>query len=141
MFVEELVLIASPSLFEGKPPTHKDEIRKLPFIHTSTRSELWGILQNKLGMTDKDQSLLGLSFQDLYISIAACIAGSGIPLVPLFLVREELEKGVLIQLLDSVINPDRRYQLVIPAFKSTNPSVLALQEWLVSETSPERLND
>ena len=141
LFVEELVLIASPSLFQGAPPTSKDEIRKLPFIHTSTRSELWGILQSKLGMTDKDQSLLGLSFQDLYISIAACIAGSGIALVPLFLVREELQQGVLIQLLDSVINPDRRYQLVIPAFKSTNPSVLALQEWLVSETKPERIND
>jgi LysR family glycine cleavage system transcriptional activator len=141
LFVEELVVIASPSLFEGEPPKAIDEIRKLPFIHTSTRSELWNTWQNEAGIDNNDQSLIGLSFQDFYISIAACIAGSGIAMVPLFLVREELESGVLIQLLDSVINPDRRYQLVIPAFKSTNPSVLALQEWLLNETKTERVND
>lgn len=138
LFIEELVIIAASSLFEGEVPTCSNKIRKLPLIHTTTRPELWGALQRKLGLEDNDKSLFGLSFQDFYITIAACIAGSGIALVPLFLVREELKTGVLIQLLDSEINPDKRYQLVVPAFKSTNTSVLALQEWLVSETSTER---
>lgn len=138
LFNEELVIVASPILFQNNSSITKEEIYSFPLIHTSTRPELWETLQKQIGITDKKKSNLGLSFQDFYISIAACIAGSGIALVPLFLIRKELEKGVLIQLLDTVIASNKSYQLAISSCRSTNPSILAIQDWLISETSSER---
>jgi len=138
LFAEKLVVVASPSILKGKPSITKNSINNFPLIHTSTRAELWEDFRKYLGVSEKNTSNLGLTFQDFYISIAACVAGSGIALVPSFLIRKELEDGLLIQLLNTTLNTEKRYQFAISSFKNTNPSVLALQDWLINETSIEK---
>jgi len=138
LFKEELVVIASPLLINDKKLSTNEFINTHPLIHTSSRAELWENLQNHYEIATNTKSNLGLSFQDFYISIAACVAGSGIALVPSFLIRKELADGSLIQLLKPDISSGKSYQLAISAFKSTNPSTLALQNWLLDETAPER---
>jgi len=138
LFKEELVVVASPLLINDKKLSTNEFINTHPLIHTSSRAELWENLQNHYEIATNTKSNLGLSFQDFYISIAACVAGSGIALVPSFLIRKELADGSLIQLLKPDISSGKSYQLAISAFKSTNPSTLALQNWLLYETAPER---
>lgn len=138
LFKEELVVVASPILIKDKKVSTNKLINTYPLIHTSTRAELWENLQNHYEFSSNNKSNLGLSFQDFYISIAACVAGSGIALVPSFLIRKELEDGSLIQILQPEISSGKSYQLAISAFKSTNPSVVALQNWLIRETQQER---
>ena len=138
LFKEELVVVASPLLIKDQKISEKEIINTHPLIHTSSRAELWENLLKHYEFATNTKSNLGLSFQDFYISIAACVAGSGVALVPSFLIRKELEDGSLIQCLKPEISSGKSYQLAISAFKSTNPSVLALQNWLIDETASER---
>ena len=137
LFDEELIVVAALSLLEAQSLTTYEDIHKFTLIHTSTRPEIWGELFEQLGCSDQASSL-GLSFQDFYISIAACIAGSGVALVPSFLVRQELADGVLVQLLDTSLFSGKSYWFAISSRRKNNDSVLALQEWLIKETEVER---
>lgn len=149
LFDEELVVVAAPSLLNAttNDKLHsnilaaelvtQNDIRQFSLIHTSTRPEVWGMLFEQLGWDSKESSL-GLSFQDFYISIAACVAGSGVAFVPSFLVRDELANGVLVQLLETRIASGKSYRLAVSKKRKNNASVLALQEWLIKETEEER---
>ena len=138
LFDEELVVVASPALLENGTLKHQDDLGKYPLIHTSTRAELWGTLFKQLDLIENPDALPGLSFQDFYISIAACVAGSGIGLVPSFLVRKELEDGSLIQALDATFSSGKSYRLAVSPFTNNNKQILDLQRWLIQETGDER---
>ena len=137
LFSEELVLVAAPSLLETQSFASVEDIFQFPLIHTSTRSEVWDTLCQYFDIENRER-LSGLSFQDFYISIAACIAGSGVALVPSFLVDQELADGVLVQLLDEIVPTGKSYRLVISSLKWKDDAVLALQQWLLDETEALR---
>lgn len=137
LFNEKLVVVASPLLLNNQSFDDHHDIHQFTLIHTSTRPEVWGLLLKQLGLDHKAPSL-GLSFQDFYISIAACVAGSGVALVPSFLVRQELANGTLVQLLETSIPSGKSYRLAISSRRKNDPSVLALQKWLIHETEKER---
>jgi DNA-binding transcriptional LysR family regulator len=83
-------------------------------------------------------SLVGMAFQDFYISIAAAVAGSGIALVPSFLVRAELDAGTLVQPVAAPMTSERVYRLILAPRKDQDPAVLALRDWLIQEAESER---
>lgn len=135
LFAEELIVVASPALLKGTKVVDEAELNQYPLIHTSTRAELWESMYQYLGLTDNSQSSLGLTFQDYYISIAACVAGSGLALVPSFLVKGELEDGLLIQVIKQTLVSGKKYQLAISPLKSHSSSILAFKDWLLQEVA------
>ncbi|NIA27664.1 MAG: hypothetical protein GWP02_06375, partial [Desulfobulbaceae bacterium] len=141
LFPEELIIVCAPGVVEDMPVERPDQIGRHPVIHTSTRSDLWKTWCDINGVAEMYESLLGLAFQDFYISTAAAVAGSGIALVPSFLVREELDAGTLVQLLPTPMTSERVYRLILAPRKDQDPAVLALRDWLIAEAEGERRID
>jgi len=138
LFPEELIVVCAPELIKDSPVERPDQISRHPIIHTSTRSDLWKTWCDINGVAEIYESLLGLAFQDFYISIAAAAAGSGIALVPSYLVRGELEAGTLVQPLPAALASERVYRLILAPRKDQDPAVLALRDWLIAEAESER---
>jgi len=138
LFPEELIVVCAPGLIKDSPVERPDQISRHPIIHTSTRSDLWKTWCDINGVAEMYESLAGLAFQDFYISIAAAAAGSGIALVPSYLVRGELEAGTLVQPLPAALASERVYRLILAPRKDQDPAVLALRDWLIAEAISER---
>jgi len=138
LFPEEFIIVCAPGLIKDVPVEQPDQIGRHPVIHTSTRSDLWKTWCGLNGVAKMYESLVGLAFQDFYISIAAAVAGSGIALVPSFLVRAELEAGTLVQPVAAPMTSERVYRLILAPRKDQDPAVLALRDWLIQEALSER---
>lgn len=140
LFEEELIVVASPSIINSQKTDRIKALQSLPLIHTTTRPELWQSWNEEFDLFESTKSLVGLSFQDFYISIAACVAGSGVALVPNFLVTKEIQSGTLIKLFDESLKSEKFYGLMISPNKEKNEAVIALRDWLIDETINEKLN-
>jgi LysR family glycine cleavage system transcriptional activator len=138
LFEEELIVIASPSLLAKSMITKPEHLEGLPLIHTNTRPELWHDWSNQHPLVISNKALLGLSFQDFYISIAACLAGSGAALVPSFLVKEELTNNTLIKPLNESLKSGKYYGIVISPSRKKSDAVIAFRNWLIKEIANEQ---
>ncbi|GAA0421894.1 LysR family transcriptional regulator [Cocleimonas flava] len=139
LFSEQLIVVASPSILSGQIFKDPADIKAFPLIHTKTRIELWKEWCTEYEVDNTHGSFAGLNFQDFYISIAACISGNGIALVPSFLVRQELTDGSLVQPVPQTLLSGKKYRFVTPQLKRQNKSVIALRDWLMHETKNENL--
>ena len=140
LFEEELIVVAAPSILKKSFADASEELQSLPLIHTTSRPDLWQDWNESHKLFNQTKSQLGLTFQDFYISIAACVAGSGVALVPSFLVKNEIENGELVKLFDETLKSQKFYGLMVSPNKENNDAVIALRDWLIQETSFEKLN-
>lgn len=131
---EELVVVGAANLLKSKPIKNAKDVLKHQVIHTSTRPDLWHNWCKDVQLIDGYESLKGLAFQDFYISIAACLAGRGLALVPSFLIKEDLANGKLIQPLASSLYTQREYRFALAPIKKHDRAVLAVKDWLVETT-------
>ena len=138
LFEENLIVVASPSILEKPNIKETPTLESLPLIHTTSRPDLWQAWNDQNHLFSPDKVMVGLTFQDFYISIAACVAGTGIALVPSFLVKEEIANKTLIQPLKETLNTDRFYGVEISPTRKKNTAVLTLRDWLLKETTNER---
>jgi len=132
LFEEELIVVTSPALL--KDDIMRNDLESIPLIHTTSRLEVWEQWNTQYKFSSKNKQLAGLTFQDFYISIAACVSGSGIALVPSFLVKKELENKILVQVFDQSLRTEKCYAFAISPAQKMNPAVLELQQWLLKET-------
>ncbi|MEH6455064.1 MAG: LysR substrate-binding domain-containing protein [Cocleimonas sp.] len=139
LFEEELIVVASPSMLIKSTITEPDHLIGIPLIHTTSRPELWH-LWNDQNNSASDDALVGLTFQDFYISIAACVAGSGVGLIPSFLVKQELENKTLAQPLKQSLKTGKHYGIAISPSRKKNDAVIAFRDWLIKETANESTN-
>jgi LysR family glycine cleavage system transcriptional activator len=65
----------------------------------------------------------------------AAIQGMGIALIPRFLVEDELERGLLIQVVRHDYISERSYYLIYPEQKSENPVLALFRAWLGQEAA------
>lgn len=137
---EELIVIASPSILEKRSPEESEYLQSLPLIHTTSRPELWHDWNDQHKLFNNNKAVVGLTFQDFYISIAACVAGSGIALVPSFLVKQEIENKTLIQPFKQSLKTGKYYGIVVSPSRKKSDAVIAFRNWLIKETINERPN-
>jgi len=131
---EELVLVGESNLLAEKPVCCARDITKHQVIHTTTRPELWLKWCKKVGLAESYESLSGLAFQDFYISIAACLAGRGLALVPSFLINDELRSGKLTKPDVESLTTEREYKLALAPIKKHDRAIMSLKNWLVDTT-------
>lgn len=138
LFEEELIVVASPLILEKSSIEKPSDLEALPLIHTTSRPELWQDWSNQHNLSNKDNSFVGLTFQDFYISIAASVAGSGIALVPSFLVKQELVNKTLVQPFEQSLKTAKYYGIVVSPSRKKNDAVIAFRNWLINETINEK---
>ncbi len=79
----------------------------------------------------------GLSFSDESHAIAAAIAGQGTALLSSVLVRDELERGTLVQPFGPRLRGNRYHLVHLPS-ADRSPAVRAVRTWILDEASRDR---
>lgn len=80
----------------------------------------------------------GPVFEDFNLLRAAALAGQGVAICPLAIIRDDLEAGRLVALSATAIRPEFAYYLVTrqAAGSRANPAQAAFSDWLLSTVAP-----
>ena len=109
-----------------------------PRLHTRTRPKAWSDWERArsiaIGQASTDAAQQ--TFEHFYFSLQAAVAGLGVAMAPLALVRDDIASGVLAAPL-GFVEDGSAYQLLAPqAIEANSPSEQLLQ-WLQQISAPE----
>lgn len=135
MFADDFSPVVNPKL----GPVKINDLKTVPLIHFTWRrahalNPTWERWYEAAGLS-WSPPLGQMHFSDEAHAIQAAVAGQGIALVSLALVRDELMAGHLIQPFGPTV-PGHTYHLVMTTERSLNPRVEAAAKWLRSEVHP-----
>ncbi|UPJ94906.1 LysR substrate-binding domain-containing protein [Bradyrhizobium sp. 172] len=115
------------------------DLKKAPLLSISTRPNAWD-------QWFSAQNIAGGSGQTMYFdqfatAAQAAMAGVGVALLPIFLIKDELASGRLVRAFNRPMESSERYYLVWPRERSTHPPLIAFREWLLQEAAADRSDD
>ena len=128
---EESIPVCSPDLLGQKEKIAIADVIELPLLHLETRPNAW---ENWFSMNDLSMpaNTGGMLFEQFSIITQAAVAGVGVALLPMFLIRKELDRGELVALSDKPYTDEQGYYLVTPVEKVDYAPVVAFREWLIA---------
>lgn len=130
---EEVQVVCSPVLLEGKPPLHSPaQLASFRLIDHSTRPESWEHWFRSIG-SDLPSIDWGPRLEHFFMIIEAAKAGLGMALLPTFLIEEELAAGQLISPFPERISGPGAYYLVTPETKAGLPRVMIFRQWVLDQ--------
>lgn len=129
---EHVVPVCAPSLLEGRPLPNVEALAKLPMLQHTTRPYLWRDWFVDAGARGID-GLGGPKFEYYSLVIQAAIAGIGVAILPEFLVREEIQSGMLTVPYAHRMLCEDSYFVVHPKRFDDNVNVRAFVDWLCAE--------
>jgi LysR family glycine cleavage system transcriptional activator len=101
-----------------------------------TRPQAWQEWLFATGVEHVDIRL-GPHFEQIQMVIQAAIAGLGLAVLPLFLIREELATGRLIVAIDRPVTSKHAYYLVYPGSKADLWRVVSFRNWLLEQCASQ----
>jgi LysR family transcriptional regulator, glycine cleavage system transcriptional activator len=132
LFVEDIVLICSPSYKEDVSLRSSNDLSRAVLLQQTTRPDAWTDILAHLGRKDMN-SLRGPRF-DLYsIIIQAALSGLGVAAVPRFLVEDYLATGALILPFKCTVRSRHAYYVVYPEAKRNSIGVQVFRRWILAE--------
>lgn len=72
-------------------------------------------------------------YEDFNLMSFTVLAGHGVVLAPLTLLRPELEQGLLVPLFDTPVNVQRNYWIIVPA--RHRPEAVEFAHWILRQTA------
>jgi LysR family glycine cleavage system transcriptional activator len=127
---ENLVAVCSPQLIAPRTTISRaDWGHRYTLLQQSTRPYAWRNWFASRGM-QVEGDMSGPRFELFSMHAEAAIHGMGIALIPRFLIEDELERGVLIEIATHEYLSDRSYYLIYPEQKSENAALTAFRTWL-----------
>ncbi|HSV37108.1 MAG TPA: LysR family transcriptional regulator [Ramlibacter sp.] len=133
---ENLAAVCKPGLVRRQALREADW-RKQTLLQQSTRPYVWRQWFSAQGM-QVDGDMSGSRFELFSMLIEAAIHGMGIALVPLFLIEDELRRGLLAEVGSRYYWSDLSYYLVHPEGKTENPALAAFRSWVQQEAERYR---
>ena len=127
---EKLVVVCSPSLFEGTAPRIADLIR-FPLLHSGD-AEWWRRILAREGLDD-GHSRFGRSYSHGGILVQAAVAGLGVALAPYPLAYEDLERGNLIAADCAPLESGIRYRLIYGNKRGEVRKIALFRAWIAEE--------
>lgn len=130
----ELIVVASPSLLEGRAPIRTPaDCLAFPLLHDRERAD-WRLWFEAHGV-QAPAHLEGLSFSEDHLTVKAAVAGQGLALVRDAYADDDLRAGRLVRAI-SVQWPTRfAYYAVSTAQALQRPAVMRFRQWLVEEAA------
>ncbi|ANQ85117.1 LysR family transcriptional regulator [Azoarcus olearius] len=128
------VPVCSPLLPGAKPSMSPAEIAQLPLLQQTTRPYAWRHWFESLGMSIS-QDMSGPRLELFSMLAEAAIQRLGVALIPPFLIRHELDAGLLITPTPHAQRSERAYYFIVPERKSQHAALGAFRAWLVEETA------
>jgi len=132
---ETVIAVCAPSWIEvGRKTLRLQDINTSPLIQHTTRPHLWREwLTEAGGSTNK--ALAGARFEYYSLVIEAAVAGIGVAVLPKFLIRNELRRGLLVQAHPHRYICNEKYFAVYPEKYSDNINIRDIVSWLKTECS------
>ncbi|WP_138468854.1 LysR substrate-binding domain-containing protein [Poseidonocella sp. HB161398] len=93
LFADEVGPVLSPALLPGGAPAGWEALSALPVLHTATRRDAWTGWARQAGVPAPAG---GQEFEHFYFLLEAAVAGLGMAIAPLVLVRDDLAAGRLV---------------------------------------------
>lgn len=128
---ETVAPVCSPSFLASHTIKSPEALAALPLIQMKSRPLAWEHWFASLGIKANPSANMG--FEQFMTVAQACIAGLGIALMPLFLIRPELENGQLVMASEHSVQSQSNYYLVAPDNKPPSKPLIAFSEWLLRE--------
>jgi LysR family glycine cleavage system transcriptional activator len=127
-----LGVVCSPKLQQRQRLRRPDDLAKCPLLaYTGGKRDYWQDYLEKLDLPVPDLSTAP-RFPQLLMLKEAAVSGLGYALVPLFLVRAELESGRLVQALPQTVEPAHAYYITHQKGADNDKKVLAFKKWLLA---------
>jgi DNA-binding transcriptional LysR family regulator len=135
---ENLIAVASPALIGPRRVLEAGELARLPLLQQSTRPYAWRHWFESQGLQVEND--MGGPRLELFSMLAkAATHGLGVSLIPKFLVENELETGLLVQVVNYDYLSDRSYYLIYPERKGGDrEAVWAFRDWIELEARQYR---
>ena len=143
LFDEELCALCSPSLVTGKAALrHLGDLERVTLIHWDLSAFPWALSTRRwmgwqpwleaLGATGIDWRR-GLRFSDYNLALQAAIAGQGVVLGSLPVLRDLIEAGLLTCPFAESVRTDIGYDLVAVPQALGRPEVRGFADWITAE--------
>ena len=132
---ETVAPVCSPTFLRDHPVGAPADLLRLPLFNMASRPGAWDHWFASLDMAAPASP--GMRFEQFSNVSQACIAGLGVALMPLFLIRAEIESGQLVVAYPHRVKSPRSYYFVTPKARASAPAVAAFRDWLLNEVSRE----
>ncbi len=132
LFREEAIPVCSPDRLAKDPIEAPEDILRWPLLAQSTRTGAWAHWFRLAGINAAAPAPSG-TFEHFLMLAQAAAAGSGIALIPRFLIEPELGAGVLVSPLSISLSSEDAYYLVYPESRAGMPALRHLREWILEE--------
>lgn len=132
---ETVAPVCSPAFLQAHPVTAPTDLLRLPLFNMASRPGAWDHWFESLGVAAPVSG--GMRFEQFSNVSQACMAGLGIALMPLFLIRSEIENGQLVVAWPHTVKSPSSYYFVTPKTRARTHAVVAFRGWLLSEISRE----
>jgi len=130
----DIVAVCSPKLDATRTIRTAADITKFPLLHKMGKPNSWTEWMEKSGVT-MDAPLQGHAYQSFAMLSQAAVAGSGIALLPRYLVDEEIDDGRLEVVASEFAALKTSYYLILPEARASSRAVQTFAKWLIAETA------
>ncbi|MCM2403843.1 LysR family transcriptional regulator [Rhizobium sp. S153] len=128
---ETTLPMCSPAFRDGHKLDEPADILDAPLLHLTTRPDAWERWLTGRGVAF--ESVHGMLFDQFATVAQAAIGGLGVALLPVFLFRDELERGELVPAIEGEAESAERYYLAFTRERADYPPLSAFREWIVEE--------
>lgn len=132
---EHLVIVCSPRLLDSRErPRDFSRLTNRTRIVTDSRPDAWPAVYAATGLAE-DPGDPSIEFEHYYLALQAAVAGLGVAAVPRCLVEEELDNGMLVQLIEDEVSTNQAYYIAYPEDRADQHNIQIFHEWLLEEAS------
>lgn len=132
---ETVAPVCSSAFLQRNPVQAPTDLLPLPLFNMASRPGAWDHWFKSLDIAAPVSP--GMRFEQFSNVSQACIAGLGVALMPLFLIRAEIESGQLVVACPHTVKSPSSYYFVTPKARSSTPAVSAFRDWLLTEIKSE----
>lgn len=129
LWPEKMALVCSPAYLDTHRITTPEDVMRCTLLHVDNTGmwEEWFALN---GMTI-ERSQPQMMLEDRHFQLSSTINGLGLSLFASWLVREEVQNGVLVSPFGRSFETSYAYHLILPQVKDPPSAVLQFRDWLL----------
>ncbi|MDT9600343.1 LysR substrate-binding domain-containing protein [Sphingosinicella rhizophila] len=135
LFREEAVPVCSPAWLAANPVGQPSDLADKILLHVASRRDGWEKWFDAAGVAPGHRH--GPGFDQFLMAARAAAAGTGVALIPAFLIEPELGAGELVIPLELRLRTEDAYYLVHPD-SAAHPMLEPFADWLVGQAGSLR---
>ncbi|NTI78534.1 LysR substrate-binding domain-containing protein [Rhizobium rhizogenes] len=130
--------VCSPRILEGVSLRNPVDLSRVMLLHSINRVGDWQAWFQHVGVTDVELGR-GLEFDNTALACQAAASGTGVAMGIVAALRDDLAERNLVAPFPDALNTGESYGLAIERRKLADPAIAAFRNWIVEETSREKL--